>query len=385
MRIETEIISNVTSLDFWKDDWEALFAQGEQEPSVSYEWTSALLRNHIRPGDRVYLLIFSMDNRKIGFLPLIASQSRFLGQNLISLSPLSERYDTHTDILFHGEFQDCLAALLQTLRSTAIRWDIFRMGRLLEHQPLLENLETQLQSNKYLRRIQYEPPSFYLTLPESMNSYLARRSGKFRNYLRRAEKKIGALGVVHFDVIANQVNLEFAYEQMLTIERNSWKHEHGTAISAISHQTAFYHALCLGAAAVARLHLSFLYLDDQPVAYNLGYLHNRRYYYLKTSYDEKYRAVGVATFARARLIETLIGQGVQSLDFPGEPYEWEQQWTEELRWHKSIALFNSNFPARIFYVLSKLRRALKKQPEGKVLEFCDARALQPPKDQKKAN
>ena len=248
----------------------------------------------------------------------------------------------------------------------------------MEQQPLLQQVEDWLKSNSFSHRLQWEQPSFYLELPNSMQTYLSLRSGKFRNYLRRVEKKIAALGAVRFDVIQNTTDPEHAYEQLLQVERTSWKHDHGTAISAVTHQTGFYRDLCRGAAASGKLHLSFLYLNDEPIAYNLGYLHQQRYYYLKTSYQERFRAYGVATLGRARLIEQLVEQGVNLLDFPGEPYEWEQQWTESLCWHQSVAIYNRTVRGRMVYWMSMARRIATKDPIGKRLVFCDARGMTPP-------
>lgn len=378
--IVAEIVADITDIEPWRPAWEALFARSGKEPSVSYEWTSALLRSHARPGDRVYLLILKQSDRIVGLIPLIARQDRFLGQTLTTLSPLSERYNTHTDLLIDADPAGCLDALLNALAGKGIRWDVFRAGRLLEQEDLSVRLERQLRSSGFAHRIQFSPPSFFMDLPGSMNEYLAQRSGKFRNYLRRTEKKIATLGDVAFEVVDNDADIDLAYRKMLQIEANSWKHEHGTAITAVGHQTAFYRDLCFGAAAADRLHLSLLHINGEPVAYNLGYLNNQRYSYLKTSYDERLRSAGVATLARARLVEQLIGQGARSLDFPGEPYEWEQQWTDVLRWHTAIAVYNNNLRARTFHLLSEARRILKKQPAGKSFEFCDARALQPPTD-----
>jgi CelD/BcsL family acetyltransferase involved in cellulose biosynthesis len=378
--IAVEVIWDPTDLHSLQEDWERLFNQGANEPSTSYEWTEALVKNHLRANDRLFIMVFRKANTPVCLVPMVASEERVLGRTLVRLSPFSERYNTHSDFLSSHDAKECVQALISALYKLEIEWDVFRMARMLEPGPLLGGLEECLSQSRKKHRIQYEPPSFFLHLPESLDSYLAQRSGKFRNYLRRAEKKLKVLGEVKVAEIVDRRDLNAAYENILHIERNSWKHQHGTAISAIARQRSFYRDLCRGAAEAGRLHLSFLYLREEPIGYNMGYVHNNRYYYLKTSYHEQFRSHGAATYLRARLIESLIGKGIRSFDFPGEPYEWEQQWANELRWHKSITIYNDTLRASAYSMLSRLRRLLNRRPAGKVFEFCDAKDLQPPSD-----
>jgi hypothetical protein len=92
-----------------------------------------------------------------------------------------------------------------------------------------------------------------------------------------------------------------------------------------------------------------------PVAHNYGYVAGGTYSYLKTSCDERVKSLGVATYLRARLVEELITRGISRLDFPAEPYEWERHWTSEMRWHKTLVVFNSTLVGRTLYALSCLR------------------------------
>jgi len=363
-----------------RDDWERLFRDGKNEPSTSYEWATALIKNHLRATDRLFIVVIKHNGVTVCLAPIVASEERALGQTFIRLSPLSERNNTHGALLSCHDEAECASVMLSTLYSLDIRWDVFRMSKILEDQPLLEGIEGHLKLHGKKSRVQYFRPSFFMALPDSFAEYLTQRSGKFRNYLRRAEKKLNTLGEVTTIEKTDPRGLEDAYEQILYVERNSWKHEHGTAISAVARQTGFYRDLCRGAAEAGRLHLSFLYLANEPIAYNLGYLHDNRYYYLKTSYHEQYRSYGAATYSRARLIESLIDQGIRFFDFPGEPYEWEQQWADMLRWHKSVAVYNDTLRARAYYFLSRARNFLQGPAAGKKLRFFDARELRPPEN-----
>ena len=125
-----------------------------------------------------------------------------------------------------------------------------------------------------------------------------------------------------------------------------------------------------------RLHLRFLYLDDRPVAYNLGVLLKGTYFYLKTSYDHAEKPLSPSTFLRARLVAELIGQGVQELDFPAEPYEWERQWTDELRWHRSLTLFAPSLKGFVYEVY-QTARTLAHRNDGQQVAYVNPRGSKP--------
>jgi CelD/BcsL family acetyltransferase involved in cellulose biosynthesis len=180
--------------------------------------------------------------------------------------------------------------------------------------------------------------SYFLELPASFDEYLASRSAKFRNHLRRTQRKTDAVSA-RIDEIREPADVERGYELLLEVDRASWKHTHGTAITAVRRQLAFYRELCHGAAAAGRLRLQVLIMNDQPVAYNLGYVRDDCYSYLKTSYVEECKAMGVSTYLRAHLIQRLIEDGVRTMDFQAEPYEWEKQWTDTVRWHSVLWLY----------------------------------------------
>ena len=179
-------------------------------------------------------------------------------------------------------------------------------------------------------------------MPATYAQYLSERSPKFRNHLKRTERKVGELADVQVVECSKPADVAVAYERLMHIERASWKHAHGTAITTVRETVERSIETVRGR---SRCGPSTSAVPDgrrNAVAFNLGYVASDCYSYLKTSYDERYKPLGVATYLRARLVETLIDRGTQALDFPAEPYEWERQWTEKVRWHKVLTIYRHN-------------------------------------------
>jgi CelD/BcsL family acetyltransferase involved in cellulose biosynthesis len=216
--------------------------------------------------------------------------------------------------------------------------------------------------------------SYFLELPPSYEQYLESRSSKFRNYLRRAERRVAAEAHVRISELTSADEVESGYEMLLEIERASWKHAQGTAISSAPQATGFFRDLCHGAAVRGRLHLQVLSIAGRPAAYNLGYLHDSTYSYLKTSFVEVLKPLGVATFLRARLIRSLIERGLRIMDFPAQPHEWERQWTETVRWHKKLTLYRGTAPGLALAMAQHLRH---RQPRPRAIRHVDTRSRGP--------
>jgi CelD/BcsL family acetyltransferase involved in cellulose biosynthesis len=380
MTVTADVATEVPDLAGYRDAWEALFRTRPHEPSVSLEWTEAMLRHHLAPGDRFFLLRVRRGGDVSCLVPLVAQASVTLGQRVVTLFPISEIYDTHSDVLAADLDEATLEQLLSAIFGLPLRWDMFRLGRLLTDQRLLPALEAVLTRRRARYRLRDERGSFSVALPGSFDDYLSERSAKFRNYLRRIEKKlVGTTGVKVVDV-THEREFDAAYAQVLAVERNSWKHGHGTSISAVPRQVSFYEEMCRGALVQGRLDLQLLVVGGAPVAYDMGYIHGGCYYYLKTSFDERYKSLGPATFMRGRLIARLIARGVQRFDFPGDPYEWERQWATVMRRHQSVLLFNRGWRARVLSGVLRLRELSSRRRENAEVEYCDPRASRPSAD-----
>lgn len=360
----------------FKADWDRLMSHGEHEPSVSFEWTAALLTSHVQENDEIVCIVLKRGEVVVGIVPLVLRPLRKLGQTFVTAFPVSELSNTHSDLLLEEISEPVLAAFVDALYGRNLRWDVFGMTRLLESR-LLGTLWCGILRRRWkLFEFTREQPSFYLPLGETYDGYLRQRSGSFRNALKRIERKLRGRGTVEIRCQDDFSDFEEAYEAMLSIEQCSWKQDRGTSIAAVSRQTTFYRSLCRQVFQKNRLHLGFLYLDGRPVAYNLGLIENDTYYYLKTSYDQAERPFSPATVLRAKLMEELIGRGVKSVDFPAEPYEWERQWTDEVRWHRSLTVFAPSVGG-IAYCAYRKVTSLCRGSANQSIQYVNPRDLKP--------
>src|SRR3989304_7355602 len=144
--IKAEVVSEIPDISSFRDSSDrGLFVPGD-DPSTSFEWTEAMIRHHIRPGDRCFLVRIQRGEDIVCLVPLVARTESVFGQPLVSLYPISEQYNTHSGFLASGLDESVVEGVLSVLYGFKLRWGLFRMTKLLENNPLLNHFQTSLSS-----------------------------------------------------------------------------------------------------------------------------------------------------------------------------------------------------------------------------------------------
>ncbi len=360
--ITFEIIRDKGKLLEYRGCWNHMFDRGSYEASTSFEWTKALVDTHLKNCE-FFLIVLKNSRETVGIIPTIIQKTKKYGLSLSRVSPISELYNTHSDILIQDLSEEIIEAYMKALFSLGRHWDVFTMRRLVEDSLVFNAILSYLNKTNARYRKRRTEPSYFLRLEGTFEDYLKKRTTKFRNYLSRINRKIRDKGNITIATCENHVDFEDTYNKLLYIEKRSWKHAHGTAITCIEKQNQFYKELCKAFAERGLLHLQILHIDSEPVAYNMGLIKKEKYSYIKTSFHEEYRKFSPATVLRAKLVEGLIARGLKEFDFPAEPYEWERQWTDEVRWHSEITIYNKTYMAKAIALYNLLRDELKRDSE----------------------
>lgn len=377
--IQFEIIREQEEILKYREVWNQIFSDGQFEPSTSFEWTYALLKTHL-DRETFILIVLKQSNLIIGFLPLVICRKTIFGISIKEIFPISEKYNTHSDILITYLSDDVIKAIFLAISSLKVRWDIFRMNRLIETNPIVAYFEKYLNTTPISYTIRKEAPSIFTPLNKKYNEYLQERTAKFRNNLKRWERRIKELGCVEIHKHQDPKTISNIYKELIYIEDKSWKKIHRTSISDVKRQREFYEILCQEAMERGWLHLYFLYFNQEPVAYNMGLIKNKKYKNLKTSFDERFRSENLSSFLRAKLIENLIEDEVEEFDFHGEPYEWQREWACGLRWHKTLIVYNNTINGKILSMYNKARYWVKERKKHDQFEYCNPKKMSPPRE-----
>jgi len=187
----------------------------------------------------------------------------------------------------------------------------------------------------------------------SFDEYRAQRKGGWAELERRG-RKAAREHDVGLTLIGRPGDLDRELAEGLALEAAGWKGQAGTAILCDERDTTFYRGLASRFHVVGELSLSTLRVDGRLVAFDLALLHERRYFLLKTAFDEAVRTLAPGLVLRRAVIERSFEMGLEAHEFLGHDSPWKRMFATSQRPH---AVWRS-YPTG---VLPSLRYAYRRQ------------------------
>jgi len=352
-----EVVGDPATLEGLRPEWTAALQREHGNLYATFEWVTSLWKSHFDCRGVDFHVLRDRGSLR-GIVPVTKTVVHKLRVPLRFYGLLTNEYGrNHNELILFGDRTEAFLAYLDATRSEP--WDVLLLGSMVsggESSRAADAVETRGKV-----RVVREPyvSSPYLTLAGHWDDFLAGQSGNFRSDLKRKQKRASQAGM-EIQILTRPEEVAEAVDAMNTIETKSWKQETGTAIATIAHARRFYEVFLPVAAARGWLHCMLLRLEGRPAAFDMGIIHDGKYYMLKTSYDQEWKEASPGFVLRACVIERLLQMGIREHDFLGDPDPWKLRWTSELRHHENLYLYNRGRPLANLYAVAS--RYLRKEP-----------------------
>jgi CelD/BcsL family acetyltransferase involved in cellulose biosynthesis len=220
---------------------------------------------------------------------------------------------------FYGPIGPCPHATLEQglahLRSRQREWDVLELRWVGGTPQDREATESVLRRQGETPECTVLDHSGVLSLQGSWEEYLAGRSSKWRNNLRRSERKLAEAGEWSY-VRYRTDGLETVdprwdlYEDCLKIAQASWQgaSTNGTTLSHASVQP-FLGDVHAAAARFGALDLNFLCLNGRPFAFAYNYHYRGNVFGLRAGYDASVSREGGGSVLLAQALEDSFRRG----------------------------------------------------------------------------
>jgi len=145
---------------------------------------------------------------------------------------------------------------------------------------------------------------------------------EFKRKLRKISRKLDDLG--KWEVVSiegfNSENKSVLYEKIYAVEKQSWKEFHRKLVGTPSDNNLTWVLDTLPTPIENDLGLNrwflFLEVDNQPLAYQMGYKFHETAFFTKTSFNETYRKFGLGKFITNMAIKKIFeSNSVEKIDF----------------------------------------------------------------------
>ena len=182
---------------------------------------------------------------------------------------------------------------------------------------------------------------------------------RFRRNLRRAERRLGELGEVCFEVVTTGTRLKQALDVFYRLEASGWKGQRGTAVAQRSQVKRFYDGLVDR----AEVWIPILTVCGDPVAAYVLRISGHNIFALKTGYDQTYSKYAPGLLLTSRVIRYGLEHGMEMLDLMASQARWKADWAREVRPHYELLLFAPTPTGRYAYwVRYGVRQQARKLP-----------------------
>jgi CelD/BcsL family acetyltransferase involved in cellulose biosynthesis len=342
MRIE--VGTSTEQLAELRGPWNALLAQAaENTPFLTHEWITAWWRA-FGSGSSMYVITVWQDADLVAVAPLTYTKQHMVGATRSVVTFMANEYSNRANFIVGHEPRAALEAILDHLLTSAPPWDLLQIEPVDEESPVTQMFLRILADRSQAFGVEDSLRSPYLRLPATWSSVKESLSPSFRKTLDRKLRKATQLGASLRVRFLAESDLSEAFD----IATQSWQHAEGTSIASTACLRQFYREL---AAARDWLQLAILELDGKPIAFEYDLRYGRVLYNLKLGYRAQFAAVSPGVVLQAKVLQQATEDGVHQYDFMGSDEDYKRHWSQTVRLHRRVVVFNHQLVLRMLHVV----------------------------------
>ena len=343
-------------IDALAPDWRRLCEAGPyDQPFYRPEWIRAYVAA-FAPRAEVVVITLRDAGRLVAVLPLIREVSAIGGLPARKLRSAGNTHTCRFDLVHDVRQTESIVPRLWAALLGERGWDALELNDV-PAGSALGSLIAHAAAAGYCTRVApgLTPP--YLDLRGGIEGVLECLDAKFRANLRRRMRKLesrGRVDTVRSDAAGDRL------ETFYMLERAGWKGAEGSAIACDSATRTFYCDIAEGGERAGTLALYALECGGRPVAMYFGVERGRRYYLLKTTYDENLRDCSPGQLLTHEVLRDLVARGCIELDLLGGMMEWKADWKPEVRALENLYVFRGAGGIALDAINFRIRPAIAK-------------------------
>jgi CelD/BcsL family acetyltransferase involved in cellulose biosynthesis len=324
--------------------WNALLAKAaENTPFLTHEWITAWWRA-FGSGSPMYVITAWEDDELVAVAPFAYTKQQMLGARRSVVTFMANEYSNRANFIVGHAPHAALEAILDHLLTSAPPWDLLQIEPVDEGSPVTQAFLKILADRSQAFGIEDSLRSPYLPLPATWAGLTEGLSPSFRKTLDRKLRKSKQVGSALRVRFLTDPDLTDAFD----IATETWQHAAGTSIASTAGLRQFYSEI---AAARNWLQLAILELDGKPIAFEYNLLYERVVYNLKLGYRPQFAAVSPGLVLQATTLQHAVEDGVRQYDFMGTDEDYKRHWTQSVRIHRRVVVFNRQLVLRMAHLV----------------------------------
>jgi CelD/BcsL family acetyltransferase involved in cellulose biosynthesis len=339
--------------------WDSLLAQSARpEIYLTYEWMSTWWQCFRDESRHLKVLLVRESGQPVGIAPLMLTNEHLLGLRVRTVAFLTTRRfaDAPTNFSASLDFitvpsrsAEVLHAVMTYLTRGGHDWDFVRLHPIPGSSATIQEL-TRLSDDFGLSCFSTEViKNAYVFTGMPWEQHLNSLSKNFRKQLRAQERKLAALGPIEYELVTNPSDIDRAIEDMMNIERRSWKWNVGISINSVAFRN-FYPEFARTAVKRGWLNLWLMHINGENIVYEFAVIYNGQAEILKGSFDNQYHHYSPGNQLAQKEFETYFGTARRIGLLWGDAAA-KQRWQVTFEPHHEIHIFNTTLYARCLHAL----------------------------------
>jgi len=332
------------ALDTLRDPWDRIVTEGALNPSLLPGWIAAIAAStDMLERLRVFALL--KGEEVVGIVPYYRSRMRMTGVPIEVLNLASNLVSYHQEFVTLSDPNRLLHEFLS--RFDEHGWNLLIVNNLPADGPAISALRDEARARRGVLVNYRSDSSPAMRLTGTWTDYLATKRKKFRYKIKRRRRDLLRGGEVEARWFDEASDVPALLEAILSIESHSWKVEADMAISEHPQEQRYYELLLPWMANRNLLLANVIYLDAEPIAYNLCYLWNGCLGQIKTSFDGRFAELSPGAAATEDAIRRGFEIGAGEFDFLGDVMPHKLEWATHTREHCNGYLFANAWWAKL--------------------------------------
>jgi hypothetical protein len=352
-------------------DWEeAIEKSTETSVFLTFEFIRAEWENlgweSISDGDISPLILIVRNGEEIaGIFPFLKEKTVLFGLPVLRLRAFGNLYLDRTAMILVNNHQHVIEKALWFLMKEEGSWNIIYLQNVSPDTLLAAYIEKCSRSLKIKLETVPGYRSPYIARHSSWQEYFALRSSNFhkqiKNKTNSLNKKVGNFSVFEY---RTPEDVDQAMSIVFKIDSNSWKGNAHTSLSATVRSMAYWKILTKYLADKGRVRIWILWVNADPVAFEYHVKFDNKIYSMKWSYDNRFQKYSPGLILKLKSTESFWNEGIDEIDLLGIEDHFKLTWSNSIRHHDNIYLFNNTAYSTLALVIFRIFRTLAqlKQP-----------------------
>lgn len=335
------VITTIEELEALSQEWNGLLRTTDNDiVQLTHEWILCWWKSFGEPDKLYTLLVRNARNELIGIAPMMQRECAYRGVEVKKLSLLANGHSPSCDIIARKSELDVVVRALFDHFADIRTWDVVDLHKMRKDGPSYAAVMKHLDS-RYVYGVKENIGSPYVSVNTDWSTFLNGRSQKFRKVLRNKINRANKAGDVAIEKIPIGDSSHPALNDMVEISAGSWKGRIGRDLRSNRRSRLFHMLLADALGPRGMVYLWLLKKGAFPAAFEYHVVYNDVAYPIRADYDETFKDLSPGSLLEHHILKTYFEESsVVEYYSCGDDYRYLLKWTDDIRRHVNIEIFN---------------------------------------------